>query len=492
MCVCARVCVTRAHTSSCVCERSLTPGLPAASAKKAKEQPHPDEPAANSKGFGAPVQRVRDELQRERSRAEPPRDGKTEGMTWRERDVRASIILWPKCGSDGSCFRLVPGGDVVDCGQGCLKDDRSCWHRGDRAGAEQTPFCTSCASPVQPSSLNDDDDGDDEEGEQSGGEGGAEIETEGSPHGDDAHTHTHTDAPRAQAQEQQEAQMAELVATARRRKARARRLKEELNVERERNAQLKVAADRYTLSAREATYEAFVAPVSRECTLVVGKRSTDPVELLSNNAKYTSICINDEDCWVAGEAVSHSAMLDFVRHGPDGRHGDDAHEYLRRARQRGGLFTLPHARRVEAVCDQRSLGALDVTGFLYLSEGALTKHHRVASADMTQHAFGPGKPDPRTPEAKRYMQNLGIDWARADRLTERKASGTRGEPNHVAHRLGYYLLVAGEWKSGGRVLHNWRRGKQCCKFTVGTFARGDLGAKFTFGSFAGWVDSSHS
>ena len=204
MCVCARVCVTRAHTSSCVCERSLTPGLPAASAKKAKEQPHPDEPAANSKGFGAPVQRVRDQLQRERSRAEPPRDGKTEGMTWRERDVRASIILWPKCGSDGSCFRLVPGGDVVDCGQGCLKDDRSCWHRGDRAGAEQTPFRTSCASPVQPSSLNDDDDGDDEEGEQSGGEGGAEIETEGSPHGDDAHTHTHTDAPRAQAQGQQE------------------------------------------------------------------------------------------------------------------------------------------------------------------------------------------------------------------------------------------------------------------------------------------------
>jgi len=340
--------------------------------------------------------------------------------------------------------------------------------------------------------LNDDDDGDDEEGEQSGGEGGAEIETEGSPHGDDAHTHTHTDAPRAQAQEQQEAQMAELVATARRRKVRARRLKEELNVERERNAQLKVAADRYTLSAREATYEAFVAPVSRECTLVVGKRSTDPVELLSNNAKYTSICINDEDCWVAGEAVSHSAMLDFIRHGPDGRHGDDAHDYLQRARQRGGLFTLPHARRVEAVCDQRSLGALDVTGFLYLSEGALTKHHRVASADMTQHAFGPGKPDPRTPEAKRYMQNLGIDWARADRLTERKASGTRDEPNHVAHRLGYYLLVAGEWKSGGRVLHNWRRGKQCCKFTVGSFARGDLGAKFTFGSFAGWVDSSHS
>jgi len=244
------------------------------------------------------------------------------------------------------------------------------------------------------------------------------------------------------------------------------------------------------LPRRWQTYVAFAAPVSPKYKLVVGQRRTDPVELLLNNAKYTRILINGAVCWVAGEAVSHQAMIDFIRHGSDGLHDDDAKDYLRRARDGGGLITLPHAQRVEAVSDKWSLGALDVTGFLYLSEGALAKDHRVASADMTKHAFGPGTTDPRTPEAKRYMRSLGFDWARADRLTARQASGTRVDSNYVAPRLGYYLLVAGEWKPGGRVLHTWRRGKLCCKFTLGTFARRDLSAKFKFGSFVGWVDRS--
>jgi hypothetical protein len=35
-------------------------------------------------------------------------------------------------------------------GEGAEAGGRFCWHCGDDAGVEQTPFCTSCASPAQP------------------------------------------------------------------------------------------------------------------------------------------------------------------------------------------------------------------------------------------------------------------------------------------------------------------------------------------------------
>ena len=238
-----------------------------------------------------------------------------------------------------------------------------------------------------------------------------------------------------------------------------------------------------------------MAPVSEDYVLKHWKHSTDPVTLLKRKAKYVSLKINKQDRWVAGEAVSHQAMTDVLCCGKGGMSRAAAKRLLDTARSEGGIRKLPNTPEIVAATKTGyGIASLLPTGFLYLKSDYLDANHELSRAQMEHHQF---EHDPRTADAKQYMQDINdshdplasarirpdkshtpaqanemaaklprFQWERTEKLLERPQTGDKKKGTLKSFRLGHYLLLARQWGPGATVDYRMHRGQKCAQMTV--------------------------